>query len=30
MRSPLVVSAMLFLCSEEATLKVGGGYPLNF
>jgi 3-oxoacyl-[acyl-carrier protein] reductase len=31
-----VVSAMLFLCSEEAsfitgeTLKVSGGYPLNF
>jgi 3-oxoacyl-[acyl-carrier protein] reductase len=31
-----VVSAMLFLCSDEAsfitgeTLKVSGGYPLNF
>jgi enoyl-[acyl-carrier-protein] reductase (NADH) len=30
------VSAMLFLCSDEAscitgeTLKVSGGYPLNF
>ena len=31
-----IVSAMLFLCSDEAsfitgeTLKVSGGYPLNF
>jgi NAD(P)-dependent dehydrogenase (short-subunit alcohol dehydrogenase family) len=31
-----IVSAMLFLCSDDAsfitgeTLKVSGGYPLNF
>lgn len=31
-----IVSAMMFLCSDEAsfitgeTLKVSGGYPLNF